>query len=179
MKTQPEFSRPVRLDTLTATPRELALEANGPERAALAERFGLIAIDSLDSDATLSRRGDDVIAAGTLRAAVTQTCVATGVPVPDEIDEDFSIIFRPHPQGVSEDEEIELSEQEMDVVFYDGASIDVGEAVAETLSLSLDPYPMAPDAEDALREAGVKSEDEVEPSGPLAGLKDLLGGKKE
>jgi hypothetical protein len=46
------------------------------------------------------------------------------------------------------------------------------------LSLSLDPYPRSPDAEAALREAGVKSEDEVEPAGPLAGLKDLLEGKK-
>jgi len=42
------------------------------------------------------------------------------------------------------------------VVFYDGASIDVGEAVAETLLLNLDPYPRAPGAEQALRAAGVR-----------------------
>jgi hypothetical protein len=40
-------------------------------------------------------------------------------------------------------------------MFYDGAMIDVGEAVAQTLALNLDPYPRAPDAGDALREAGV------------------------
>jgi hypothetical protein len=56
--------------------------------------------------------------------------------------------------------------------------VDLGDAVAETLSLSLDPYPRAPQAEAVLREAGVKSEEEVAPASPLAGLKDLLEGKK-
>ena len=59
-------------------------------------------------------------------------------------------------------------------VFYDGAAIDVGEAVAETLSLSLDPYPRAPGAEEALEAAGVKSEEEAGPFAALAGLRDKL-----
>ena len=64
-----------------------------------------------------------------------------------EIDAPFDILFRPQPDAGGADEEIELGESELDVVFYDGAAIDLGEAVAETLSLSLDPYPRAPDAE--------------------------------
>ena len=39
----------------------------------------------------------------------------------------------------------------MDVIFYEGETIDIGEAVAETLSLSLDPYPRAPGAETVLQ----------------------------
>jgi hypothetical protein len=64
----------------------------------------------------------------------------------------------------------------MDVVFYDQAAIDVGEAVAETLALSLDPWPRSPDAEAILREAGVKREGEEEkgPFAALASLKDKL-----
>jgi hypothetical protein len=62
----------------------------------------------------------------------------------------------------------------MDVVFYDLAAIDVGEAVAETLLLSLDPYPRAPGAEAALRAAGVKGEEEAGAFGALAGLRDKL-----
>ena len=178
MNHQAEFSRPVRIDTLGATPRAIGIEAGEAERTALATRFGLVAVERLSAEASLSRQRDDVIASGSLSAAVVQSCVATGEDVPAQIDEDFSIIFRPQPEGIAPDEEIELSEGEMDVVFYDGGSIDLGEAVAETLSLSLDPYPRSPDAEATLREAGVKSEDEVEQAGALAGLKDLLKGKR-
>jgi uncharacterized metal-binding protein YceD (DUF177 family) len=176
----PEFSRPVRVDTLTTTPRELSIGADEKERAALARRFELGGIERLSAEAALSRRGDEVTAVGSLSAAVSQSCVATGNPVPAEVEEEFSIVFRPQPQVSDPDEEIELSGGEMDVVFYDGASIDLGEAVAETLSLSLDPYPRSPDADAALKEAGVKGEDEATASaGPLAGLRDLLGGKKD
>ena len=178
MRQELEFSRPVRIDTLGAAPRAISIGANEAERAALAKRFGLVAIERLTAEASLSRQKEDVIATGSLSAAVVQSCVATGEDVPEEIDDEFNIVFRPQPEGIAPDEEIELSEGEMDVVFYDASAIDLGEAVAETLSLSLDPYPRSPGAEAALREAGVKSEDEVEQGGALSGLKDLLEGKK-
>lgn len=174
----PEFSRTVRVDTLGGAPRALSIGANEEERAALAGRFGLVAIERLSAEAALTRNGNDVRAVGTLSAAVTQSCVATDVPVPEQVDEPFDIIFRPQPGEVSAEEEIELSEGELDVVFYDGASVDLGEAVAETMSLSLNPYPRSPEADAALKQAGVKSEEEVAPASPLAGLKDLLEGKK-
>ncbi len=173
----PEFSRTLRVDTLGTTPRALSIGANEEERAALARRFGLIGIERLSAEAALTRSGDEVRAVGTLVAAVTQSCVATDLPVPETVEERFEIRFRPQPE-TSAEEEIELSEGELDVVFYDGASIDVGEAVAETMSLSLDPYPRSPQAETALKQAGVKSEEEAAPVSPLAGLKDLLAGKK-
>ena len=72
-------------------------------------------------------------------------------------------------------EEVELGETDMDVIFYDGASVDLGEAVAETLALSLDPYPRSPDADATLRKAGVKTEAEAGPFGALAALKEKLG----
>ncbi len=170
----PEFSRTVRIDTLGTAPRALSIGANEEERQALAKRFGLASIDKVEAEAELRRSGEEIRAAGTLRAAVTQSCVATGAPVPETVEERFEILFRPQPVSTGGEEEIELSEGELDVVFYEGASVDLGEAVAETLSLALDPYPRSPEADAALREAGVKSEDEVTPAGPLAGLKDLL-----
>ncbi len=177
MTGQPEFSRTVRVDTVAGQPRSLSIGANEDERAALSKRFGLIDIERLSAEAELRRSGDEVRATGTLSAAVVQSCVATGEPVPAEVREDFSIVFRPHPE-VAAEEEIELSQGELDVVFYDGANVDIGEAVAETLSLSLEPYPRSTDADSALREAGVVSEEDAAPAGPLAGLKDLLAGKK-
>ena len=172
--TAPEFSRPVRVDTLGEEPRQMRIEAEAGERTALARRFGLVAIDRLAADVALSRKGTQVAMAGTLAAAVTQACAATGAPVEAELELPFDLLFRPQPDPAGRDEEIELGEAELDVVFYDSGSIDAGEAVAETLALNLDPYPRAPGAEQALKAAGVKSEEEAGPFGALAGLRDKL-----
>jgi uncharacterized metal-binding protein YceD (DUF177 family) len=172
--TAPEFSRMVRNDTLGEIPHELTVEAEDSERTALARRFNLPAIEALQAELSLVRKGAEVRARGQLRARVVQSCVATGAPVEAAIEGPFEIVFRPEPELGAPEEEVELSEAEMDVVFYDGASIDVGEAVAETLSLSLDPYPRAPGAEEALKTAGVKSEEEAGPFGVLASLRDKL-----
>ena len=175
--TAPEFNRPVPLDTLGEQPRELAVSATAEERAALARRFGLLGLDRLEANLAIARNGDEVRVAGTLRAEVVQACVASAAPVPAKLDLPFEILFRPEPGAGRPDEEVELSESEMDVVFYDKAEIDFGEAVAETLSLNLDPWPRAPDADDVLRAAGVQGEGEEEKENPfaaLAGLKDRL-----
>jgi uncharacterized metal-binding protein YceD (DUF177 family) len=168
-----EFSRPFRLDSLSGEPRSVHIEAGPAERSALAARFELVAVDALDAEARLSRHGETVAAAGILRARVTQSCIATADSVEAKVEDAFRIEFRPPPDGRA-DEEIELGEEELDVVFYEGGAIDLGEAVAQTLALSLDPYPRSPAAEAALREAGVKSEEEarVEAS-PFAALKGL------
>jgi uncharacterized metal-binding protein YceD (DUF177 family) len=173
--TAPEFSRLVRIDTIGEAPRPMEIAAEEGERAALARRFGLLEIARLEAALTLSRRGDEIIVHGALAAAVTQACVASAEPVAAEVDGPFDILFRPQPDAAAADDEVELSESEMDVVFLDGTEIDIGEAVAETLALALDPYPRAPDADEALKAAGVKSEAEAGPFGALAGLRDKLG----
>lgn len=171
-----EFSRPIRIDTIGPSTRAIAIEAEPAERKALAKRFALPAIDHLSAELSLTRSGEHIQAHGRLRAEVTQSCVATREPVKASLDEPFAIIFTPQQDGQrGGEEEIELSESDCDVVFYEGASIDVGEAVAETLSLSLDPWPRAPGAEEALRAAGVKSEADAGPFAALAGLRDKLG----
>ena len=173
--TAPEFSRPVRIDTIGEAPRAMDIAAEESERAALARRFGLLDLAGLEATLTLSRRGEEIAVHGSLVAAVTQACVATAEPVAADLKAPFDILFRPHPDPAAAEDEVELSESEMDVVFHDGAGIDVGEAVAETLALALDPYPRAPDADEALKAAGVKSEEEAGPFAALAGLRDKLG----
>jgi len=172
--TAPEFSRPVRIDTLGEAPRALSVEAEEGERTALARRFGLIAIDRLAAELTLNRAGADILMRGTLSADVVQACVATAEPVPATVEAPFEIIFRPQPDPSGPDAEIELDESELDVVFYEGGAVDAGEAVAETLSLSLDPWPRAPGAEEKLKAAGVIGEEEAGPFSALAGLRDKL-----
>lgn len=164
----PEFSRPIRIDTLGEGGRAIAIEADEAERAALAERFGLISLALLAADAALRREGEKILAEGRVRAMAEQACVATGGPVPVAIDEAFSLRFVPEGDA----EEIELDVEDCDTIDYSGSAVDLGEAIAETLALSLDPFPRAPDAEAVLKAAGILSEDEVV-SGPFAALKAL------
>lgn len=168
-----EFSRPVKLDTIGDRPRDLAVEANEAERAALTARFGLAALDSLSGDVRFHKTAAGIRAGGTIRAKVAQPCIATREPVPQTIEERFDLLFVPAATESGEDE-IELSAADCDIVEHDGQAIDLGEALAQTLSLALDPFPRAPGADAALREAGVMKEEEAGAFGALAGLKAAL-----
>lgn len=175
--TEPEFSRLVRLDQVGAGESAHAVHAEDGERAALAARFALPSVDALDAHFTLRRDGAGVLARGHLSARVVQSCVVTGDPVPATVEEDFLIRFLPEPREGEEDE-IELTEEECDTVFFTGGAIDLGEAAAETLALALDPFPRSAGAAQALKDAGVIREEEAGPFGALAGLRDRLGGAK-
>ena len=149
----------------------IELIADEKERDATAERLGLDRIERLEAHVTLKCDGSTIRATGRIVAALEQSCVITGEPVAAMIDEPFDILFMPEPAIDSREEEIELAEQDCDVVFHDGQTIDLGAAVADTLALSLDPYPRSAGAEAVLREAGVISESEAGPFAALAKLK--------
>ena len=177
MNKAPEFSRPFRLDAIGDEPRGVRIEADESERAALAERFGLVSIETLAADATIRREGQRVWAQGRLKGRGVQSCVATGDPIPARVDEPFSLRF--DPEGEAAGDEVELDESDLDLLTYEGGAIDLGEAVAQGFSLALDPFPRVADAEQRLRAAGVQSEDEAEDarieSSPFAALKALKG----
>jgi uncharacterized metal-binding protein YceD (DUF177 family) len=97
--------------------------------------------------------------------------VVSGERIPARIDEAYSLLFLPEPDVNRPDAEIELGAADCDVVFHDGATIDLGSALADTLALSLDPYPRSAGATAALREAGILSEAEAGPFAALAQLK--------
>ena len=173
--TAPEFSRPVALDSVGEGARAIEVEAGADERAALAARFGFRSIEALSAELRLSRRPEAVFAEGRLHARVVQSCVVTGEDVPSAVDEAFAIRFLPEGEATPANEDVELSADECDTVFYAGGAIDVGEAVAETLALALDPFPRSPDADAALRDAGVLSEEDAGPFAALKALKEKMG----
>jgi uncharacterized metal-binding protein YceD (DUF177 family) len=146
------------------------LHAGAEDCAAIAKRLGLLSLDRLEAHAVLGREGDKVSAKGRIKAALEQACVASGEPVPARIDEPFELVFLPEPAG-RPDDEVELGGHELDIVFHDGAAIELGAAIADTLSLALDPYPRGPNAEAALQAAGVLSEEQAGPFAALAALK--------
>jgi uncharacterized metal-binding protein YceD (DUF177 family) len=171
----PEFSRRYTLDSIGAAPRTVTIEADEAERGALAKRFDLIALDSLRATATLHAVAGGIEARGAVDAAVTQACVVTADPVPGTIAEPFALRFIADvPSDAGDGEEgMELSDADCDVVPLEDGAIDLGEAVAQTLGLALDPFPRS--AAEQAREDERKWVAGEEP-GPFAGLKGLLGG---
>ena len=167
-----DFAHRLPLDQIRDGDR-IDLCANDEERGTVAERLGLLSLDRLEAHAVLSRDGQKVHAAGRLKAALDQACVATGEPVPAHVDEPFDLIFLPDPGGNAD--EIELGGADLDTVFHDGSAIDLGSAVIDTLALALDPYPRSAGADAALKEAGVLTDEEASPFAALAALKETLG----
>lgn len=178
----PEFSRAYRLTQIRQQPLTLDLSASEDECAALARRFGLISIGALGATVTLTAQGEDVLADGHLRAKVVQACVATADPLDVSLDEPLALRFSPEPDAASvsdDDDDDEVAEsspdlEERDLIYYEDATIDIGEALAQTLLLSLDPYPRSPDADTFLKDKGVVSEEDAGPFGALARLRDML-----
>jgi uncharacterized metal-binding protein YceD (DUF177 family) len=164
------FAHHLRLDQVRDGER-IDLTADEPELKSIAKRLGLASIDRLEAHVTLSKTGDLLRAEGRLVATLEQNCVVTGDPIAAHVDEPFTLLFAPEPPANGPDEEIELRESDCDLVFYDGAAIDLGGAVADTLALSLDPYPRSAAADAALKEAGVLTEGQAGPFAALAALK--------
>ena len=165
-----DFAHRLRIDQIRDGDR-LELSANVEERAAIARRLGLQSIDRLDAHVALARSGGAIRANGRLTASFDQSCVVTGDPVAAHVDEPFAIQFVAEPKDGGPDDEIELGEADCDTVFYEAAMIDLGEALADTLALSLDPYPRSAGADAALKEAGIMSEEEASPFAVLAKLR--------
>lgn len=171
-----DFAHRLTLDRIGSGDR-IDLVADEGERKVIAERLGLVSLDRLEAHAALTRDGDAISASGRVKALLCQACVATGQPVRAHIDEPFELRFVPAPAAAAADEEVELGADDLDTVFHDGASIDLGEAIADSLALALDPYPRSAEADSALREAGVISEEEASPFAALAALKGKLSGE--
>jgi uncharacterized metal-binding protein YceD (DUF177 family) len=166
----PEFPHPVRVDTIGDGDRIETVEADAAQRAALAERFGLIAIERLAGSFTLRRESGGILVTGRVTAVATQACSITGEPLPARVDEETQLRFVDDPTA---GEEIELDDGAIDVLPLEGGAIDLGEVAAETLVLALDPFPRGPNAEAALKKAGVIAEEEARPLSALAGLAGL------
>jgi uncharacterized metal-binding protein YceD (DUF177 family) len=138
-----EFSRLLPLSRVGSEPLRQEIAATAAERAALARRFDLAAIDSLTATVELARRGRElVLLHASFNAAFVQECVVTLDPVPGTVSERFSLLYGPpeaeeSTAGVDEDVAFEPLNAEV---------IDLGEAVAQEFSLALPAFPRSAEA---------------------------------
>lgn len=166
---EPELSRPIKAKGLPG--ESIVIEANAAERSALAARFDLPGIDSLRAEIDVEPRGNAIRAYGTLTAAIRQTCAVSGEDFPANIAEELDLRFVEEGSlsaRKSEDEgvDIELGPDDCDEIEYSGGFFDLGEAVAQTLGLAIDPYAEGPNAAAVRKRAGIVGEGEQD--GPLA-----------
>ena len=193
-----EFSRLVSIEDLSPGMIERRYEASAEECAALARRFGITALRKLVAETVLRRKGrsDLIRLEGRLSAEVEQPCVATLEPVVEGVEESFELRFTLDPvkaagESAAAGADVIIDPEADDPPELVGPKgIDVGEVIAQQLSVAINPYPRLPDAvlEEEVLSAGPDSaqaegaEAEVEEpakENPFAVLKLLKSGEKD
>ena len=170
----PEFSHCLKLSELGLDSEAQSIAADGDQRKELAKRFDLPVIESLEARYDLVANGNRIKFTGIINATLEQSCAISGEAIPVIVEEPFEIVFVPKTEATSSEDEIELAAEDCDIIEYEGGKIDIGEAIAQTLYLSLDPFPRGPNADEIARKQGLQSEEEAGPFGALAALKDKL-----
>lgn len=170
--TAPEFS--LMIDPRLLPAAAVTLTPDAAQRAALARRFGLVAIEAMSATASLEPDGAGVRAQGRLAARVVQPCAVSGEDITVAIDEPVELLFVPAhlaaaPSGP--DAEVEIDTDDEDEIAYEGDRFDLGEAIAQSLGLAIDWFATGPDADRVRREHGLEGEGASGPFAALAALK--------
>ncbi len=127
----------------------LDIVASDGERLALAKRFGFLGLPAFSARVTVDRRiGGQIVVEGRLRGKIVQACVLTLDPVTQELDDAFRLVFK---KDLADERDPESGEAVLSAHVdspepLSGNLLDVGEIVAEQLSLMADPYPRRPGA---------------------------------
>lgn len=166
---KPEFSRII--DTRSIGNDPVRLEANEAERAALAKRFGIVAIDHLNAEVALEPIKGMVLATGSLTAKIVQSCAVSAEDLPVTVAELLSLRFVRERSPSRSDEELELAIDDLDEIEFNGTQFDLGEAVAQSLALAIDPFLEGPGADEFRRTSGLFGDDTANPFAVLAKLK--------
>ncbi len=167
---EPELSRPLRVEKISANGVEESIVATPQEREALAVRFDLVEIKSLKANLAVlpKQAGMNFEVTGMLAAEVVQRCVVTLEPLPASIAQAIHIHFTA-PGFIDTSAERALDEEDIEPI-TDGI-MDLGEVVAQHLGLALDPYPRKPGLPPVTAEFG-QPQAKISPFAKLVVLKD-------
>jgi uncharacterized metal-binding protein YceD (DUF177 family) len=133
----PEFSRPLDVARVASAGTNEKIAANAVECGRLAARLGIPALHVLEAE-LLARpwRGGGLKLTGVIVADLEQVSVVSLEPFRHTVSLELERYFLPRPT------ESEASDDGIDAIA--GGHVDLGEVVAETLALELDPYPRKP-----------------------------------
>ena len=129
-----EFSRPLQVDRVPALGCHERLAADEKECAALAKRFDLPRIHSLGGLLKVEPwRGGGLKITGTLNARVDQVSVISLETFTSDLEFAIERYFLSPRAGQP------TAEEDVDVI--ENGIVDLGEILAESMALELDPYP--------------------------------------
>lgn len=163
-----EFSRPYNLDLIKKSGSNVAFEASENERSRLAARFNIVGVSALHADCNLRKmkqkeKGDYLLEVS-FSAKIIQECILTLDEIEQDIEDNFSIIFKEVQDtktDIDEHREVEFELEEEDIEYIDNRVVDIGEYVAEYLSLAINPYPRKANADASTLGHKIKNEDDV------------------
>lgn len=159
----PEFSRPLKVDRVPKLGSTEKIAADPSELRALARRLDVPVIHSLSATLRATPwRGGGLKLEGELIADIDQVSVVSLEAFRSE--QRFPVLryFLPDGGHASEEEDVDP---------ISAGHIDMGETVAETLALELDPYPRMPGEEAALQ--APVDEPTIARDSPFAALKNI------
>lgn len=147
MNISPEFTRPLDLEKKTKREEWQIFSASPEECEKLARRYGVVSLENVsgryrvihpEKEMPLLRRLDVFF-----EAIAVQYCRVSLEEVEEKIENNFSIqlILPKSARAKVENKEIDFDFEEDDREILSSSEIDVGEYVAQYLSLSLSPYP--------------------------------------
>lgn len=185
-KFDPGWSYKINVEDIEAgKPVELEISPNESEKLALKERLSISSVNELSASLVIRRvqAGKTIHVKGTITANITQQCVVSMDPVISDINEEFEAWFAEDDAPVSinkakQDLMIKRGQSELPIldeaddpeIITDGA-IDLGDQVAQFLSLNINPYVHAEGVEYELGDEEQISAGEGKEN-PFAALKD-------
>lgn len=138
------------VDDVEKDPKTYLISATASQKSKLADRFKIVQLDSLEAAVTIAkqRHGEGIVINGNLKATLVQQCVVTLGDVPETLDEEFELLLLSPEQAAAFDEdEVYADPEAPDYDALEGDVVNLGEIVAQTLSVMMNPYPRVAGAE--------------------------------
>jgi uncharacterized metal-binding protein YceD (DUF177 family) len=171
------FSHILSLDQISDKIQDVKLSADTAQCAALAIELDLPSIESLQATLAVHAVEDGVAIKGRFTAVFHYACRVTRDPFPGTLSEPINVVFTTGDLPDPTSEEYVLSTVEM--LPLEDQSVDLGQLVAESLTLALDPFPRGPGADEALAALGILTEEQARAeSSPFAALQGQVGQEK-
>jgi len=149
-----KFMRMIAVGTVPDTGLDIKICANETECAALADAYGLVAVQTFEASFHVRKQGPERYAvSGVLHALVTQTCGVSLEPFETLVSAPVDVDFAPSHQPLDEPASWKMTAGGAAAIFAGpqdppdpiiNGQIDLGALAAEFLALNLDLYPRKP-----------------------------------
>ena len=130
--------------------RTYKIEAGEEEMAALVQRFDILGMSKLIAEVTVAAdpqtKGFKI--EGAIEADLVQRCIVTLGEVPEQVRESFELLLvSPEQADAFDEEELYADPNAPDYDAFEGPELPLGEIVAQTVSVLMEPYPRVEGAE--------------------------------